>query len=211
MFAKFFIKIEKVSTELHHEYGDFHTVKQVEELFETIGGNSKLKDLNISGSEFTFVNPDILARGINKLERVNISNTQLEIKQLEKIFHQTLVKTNLKVLDVSRIRNIPHMNDSQGIMEKVKNKVDVFVNEETPKVDTNDVPVYDDSTDSGDNGSDNADSSNDEFYHYNDDYDVSPIVAYAMQMRCGGVVVHCSLGDCSEDHSSEDHSSGDED
>jgi hypothetical protein len=51
-------------------------------VFKTIGDDSKLKYLNVPGSEFTFVNPDILARGINKLEKANIYNIQLETAQL---------------------------------------------------------------------------------------------------------------------------------
>ena len=63
--------------------------------------------------------------------------------------------------------------------------------------------MYDDITDSGDDDCSN-DESNDEYFHYNDDYDVSPIVAYPMPMQCEGVLVDWSCGDHSGDHSSVD-------
>ena len=59
---------------------------------------STLKILWISGSNLSSVDPDVLARGVNKLEKVHMSYTQLTRPQKTRIPTQSLLTFNLKLL-----------------------------------------------------------------------------------------------------------------
>ena len=82
VFANFFNKIKEVGLWLTDN--DLHTDEQLEELFKTI--DDRLKVLDFSNINLSKIDPDILARGFNKLERINISFSFLHPFQFEKIF-----------------------------------------------------------------------------------------------------------------------------
>merc|ERR1712208_280017 len=52
------------------------------------------------------VDPDILAHGVNQLEKVNLSSSKLTSVQIGKLLSQTLKKSKLKYLDISQNENI---------------------------------------------------------------------------------------------------------
>ena len=81
------------------ELGDTHlTPQQVEAIFAALHTSSQLKILRIGGNNLSSVDPDVLARGVNKLETVDMRETKLTKEQKTKILTQSLLTTNLKEL-----------------------------------------------------------------------------------------------------------------
>jgi hypothetical protein len=113
-----------------------------------------LKDLHFEDMDLESVNPDILARGINNLERVKISKNNMTELQFRKIIKQMMVQTNLKMLDLRGNRDLPAICNIQTLLEKVK--VDVLLDEKCEKDDTDDY---------------NTDVS-DTYVSHTDDYDI---------------------------------------
>merc|ERR1719509_190870 len=76
------------------------TLQQVEAICAALDTSSYLKILRIGGSNLSPVDPDVLARGVNKLETVDIAKTQLTRQQMTRILTQSLLTTNLKELNM---------------------------------------------------------------------------------------------------------------
>lgn len=119
LFASGISNIEKVTL---HSFGGAH--RQMEELFKTISKESKIKEITLRQSWcLAGVDPDVLAIGLNKLEKVDISNLNLEKEQLEKIFQQILIKSNLKKLDIRFNSNFMNIDNYQKVLEAAKRKI----------------------------------------------------------------------------------------
>ena len=81
------------------ELGDTHlTPQQVEAIFAALETSSQLKILRIGDNNLSSVDPDVLARGVNKLETVHMNHTELTEQQKTRILTQSLLTTNLKEL-----------------------------------------------------------------------------------------------------------------
>ena len=75
------------------------TPQHAEAIFAALDKSSKLKTLNIALNNFTSVDPDVLARVVNKLEEVYMVGTALTEQQKRRVVNQYNLKTNLKKLN----------------------------------------------------------------------------------------------------------------
>ena len=71
------------------------TTQQAEEILVAIITSSKLKVLNMQNNKLSSVDPDIMAKAVNKLDSVEMYNTDLTQQQITKILSRSLVKTSL--------------------------------------------------------------------------------------------------------------------
>jgi len=76
------------------------TPQQVEAIFAALDTSSQMKILRIRSNNLSSVDPDVLARGVNKLETVDMRDTDLTEQQITRILTQSLLTTNLKELDM---------------------------------------------------------------------------------------------------------------
>jgi len=80
--------------------------EQAEEIFAALDScieqESRLKELKIGSNNLSSVDPDVLAKVVNSLEKVNMGKTRLRRKQTTKILTQSLVATNLKELYINQ-------------------------------------------------------------------------------------------------------------
>merc|ERR1719319_409681 len=83
-------KVELVGTRL--------TPQQVEAIFAALDTSSQMKKLRIRSNNLSSVDPDVLARVVNKLETVDITITHLTEQQKIRILTRSLLTTNLKEL-----------------------------------------------------------------------------------------------------------------
>ena len=74
------------------------TPQQVEAIFAALDTSTKMKILRIERTDLSSVDPDVLARVVNKLETADIAKTQLTEQQVTRILTQSLIATNLKQL-----------------------------------------------------------------------------------------------------------------
>jgi len=76
------------------------TPQQLEAIFAALDASNKLKALRIcdTNKNFSTVDPEVMARVLNKLEYVGLSHTGLTEQQMARILSQSLVTTNLKEL-----------------------------------------------------------------------------------------------------------------
>ena len=78
------------------------TSEQSESILNAIAGDSKLKTLNIEGTSFERLDPDLVARAVTSLEEAHMSHKDLTVLQLEAIFERIVQgKTRLKRLHIS--------------------------------------------------------------------------------------------------------------
>ena len=98
---------------------------QIEKMFESLSEKTNLKELDLNGKDLSCVDPDILAHGVNKLERLDISFTQLTKHQLERIFQQAVVKTSLRYLDITGNINRFGLDIKQEVQDVLKKTVAV--------------------------------------------------------------------------------------
>jgi hypothetical protein len=103
------------------------TVKQMENIFiamETSGGDSRLRKLRIRSYNLSRVQPDLLAKAVNKLENVALIFTGLTKKQVEAILTQSLVKTSLKMLHIA---SWPSMVLDRTLMSQASQAIELIV------------------------------------------------------------------------------------
>ena len=75
------------------------TTKQAAGIMFAISSNfTTLKHLVVSDNNLSKIPPYVLAKAVNKLEEVNMNNSQLTLQQMEAILMQGIVGTSLKVL-----------------------------------------------------------------------------------------------------------------
>merc|ERR1712129_629216 len=74
------------------------TPQQVEAIFAAFETSSKTKILRIGVNNLSSVDPDVLARVVNKLETVDMQGTDLTEQQMTRILTKSLLTTNLKEL-----------------------------------------------------------------------------------------------------------------
>jgi len=77
------------------------TPRQVEAIFAALDTTSQLKSLHMCIVSLSSVDPDVLARVVNRLEKVEMWDAQLTGQQLTSILTQSIVKTNLKLLNLA--------------------------------------------------------------------------------------------------------------
>jgi len=77
------------------------TPEQVTAICTAIAGDSQLKTLELTGSDLSRVDAEILAKAITKLEEVELVNTQMTPQQVEAIFAALNGPTQLKRLIIS--------------------------------------------------------------------------------------------------------------
>ena len=77
------------------------TPRQVEAIFAALDTTSQLKSLHMCIVSLSSVDPDVLARVVNRLEKVEMWDAQLTGQQLTSILTQSIVKTNLKQLNLA--------------------------------------------------------------------------------------------------------------
>jgi len=91
--ANAFTQLEKLSlwkNDVSHQ--------QAQAVFAALDSSSHMKILWIIEDNLSSVDPDVLARVVNKLVTVNISSTKLSRQQMTRILTQSLLTTNLKKL-----------------------------------------------------------------------------------------------------------------
>ena len=71
------------------------TTQQAEKVLEAVITNSKLKVLNMQNNNLSLVDADILAKAVNKLESVEMYNTDLTGQQITEVLSRSLVTTSL--------------------------------------------------------------------------------------------------------------------
>ena len=89
------------------------------------------------------MDPDILARGVNQLEKVSISYTELTEIQIEKILSHALKSSKLKYLDLSDNKNIELFSN---LLADVKKKIPVVIDKVDPVLFWNEEPVISEQT-----------------------------------------------------------------
>ena len=74
------------------------TFMQARGIMLTIGFDkfSTVQKLVLSDNDLSKVKPDLLAKAVNRLEEVDMTNSQLTLEQVEAILKQSLVSTYLK-------------------------------------------------------------------------------------------------------------------
>jgi len=78
------------------------TSEQSKSILNAIAGDSKLKTLNIEGTSFEKLDPDLVARAVTGLEEAHMSHKDLTVLQIEAIFERIVQgKTRLKRLYIS--------------------------------------------------------------------------------------------------------------
>ena len=78
------------------------TSAQSESILIAIAGDSKLKLLNIEGTSFERLDPDLVARAVTGLEEAHMSHKDLTVLQIEAIFERIVQgKSSLKRLHIS--------------------------------------------------------------------------------------------------------------
>ena len=76
------------------------TPKQVEAIFAALDTSNKLKRLDITMNDLSPVDPEVMARVINKMELVSMLFTRLTKQQITRILEHSLVSTSLKRLEL---------------------------------------------------------------------------------------------------------------
>lgn len=79
---------------------------QCRALIEAIARDTKIEHLDISSNNLATIDPDILAEAVNKLRKVDISNTNLTSCQIERILKGINFDSKLKDLDIDQNRLI---------------------------------------------------------------------------------------------------------
>ena len=123
-FALGVTKIYKVTLNSNRQ-----TYPHMEELLQSIDKETKMKDLTVPGGYLTGVDPDILAIGVNQLEKVDLSYTHLGKQQIEKIFQQIMIKTYLKRLDIRGNLDLKYVHSHQKLLEDAKRKIDILIHD----------------------------------------------------------------------------------
>ena len=123
-FALGVTKIDKVTLNSNRK-----TYPHMEELLQSIDKETKMKDLTVPGGYLTGVDPDILAIGVNQLEKVDLSYTHLGKQQIEKIFQQIMIKTYLKRLDIRGNLDLKYVHNHQKLLEDAKRKIDILIHD----------------------------------------------------------------------------------
>jgi len=94
------------------------TPQQVEAIFAALDTFSHLKILRICVNNLSSVDPEVLARVVNKLETVNMWATHLTRQQMTRILTQSLLTTNLKYLN---------MEGNGGVEEEISRQAEQFI------------------------------------------------------------------------------------
>ena len=115
--------------------------EQIEKLLDKLNDDTKLKSLELS-VDLSGLDPDILAHGVNELEKVSIRYTELTEIQIEKILRQTLKSSKLKYLDISDNKNVELFTN---MLADVKKKVHVVIDTVDPVLFWNEEPDSDES------------------------------------------------------------------
>ena len=80
------------------------TSQQMEAILTGIcGGDSRVKNLDVTYSNLSTVDSGLLACAVNMLEEVEMEDTQLTVQQGEAILTQSLVKTSLRRLNMGGV------------------------------------------------------------------------------------------------------------
>ena len=82
------------------------TPKQVEAIFAALDTTNKLKRLDITMNDLSPVDPEVMARVINKLEMVSMLFARLTEQQITRILEQSLVSTSLKRLELHGVDEV---------------------------------------------------------------------------------------------------------
>jgi len=93
------------------------TGEQLNKMFGNIDETSKLRTLKLNGVDLSAADKDILAAGVNKLERVNLYQTQLDERQVTALLSQAGKQTSLRVLslDSNTIDGDPFLHRVPGV------------------------------------------------------------------------------------------------
>ena len=102
--------------------------EQLDELFDKLTDDTTLKNLELS-VDLSGLDPDILARGVNQLEKVSMRYTELTEIQIEKILSHALKRSKLKYLDISDNKNIELFDK---LLADVKKKIPVVIDTVDP-------------------------------------------------------------------------------
>ena len=78
------------------------TTRQLEAVLKAATTSSTLRKLNL-GNNLSLVEPELLARAVNRLVDVDIRHTLLTKEQVEAILSHSLVQTSLKTLVLGRV------------------------------------------------------------------------------------------------------------
>ena len=79
------------------------TTRQLEAVLNAATTSSTLRKLNLGNNNLSLVEPGLLARAVNRLEKVDIRHTLLTKEQVEAILSHSLVQTSLKTLVMGRV------------------------------------------------------------------------------------------------------------
>jgi len=172
LIALVFGRMEKVE----FDAGVKNENNQLERLLESLDAETKLKDLRVFGY-ISSVDPDILALGVNQLEKVDLSSTNLTSTQIKKLINQTLKKSKLKYLDISQNENV---QDFYKEVAEVRKKVSVVKSKYVRY-------VYSDESDDNDYSDDNNYSFDFDYSDtddYSDGYDYSDDDNYCNNSQC---------------------------
>ena len=79
------------------------TTRQLEAVLKAATTSSTLRKLNLGNNNLSLVEPELLARAVNRLVDVDIRHTLLTKEQVEAILSHSLVQTSLKTLVLGRV------------------------------------------------------------------------------------------------------------
>jgi len=91
--------------------------EQLNGIFDAIDETTELETLILKGVDLSAVDKDILAAGVNKLESVNLYETQLDEEQVTSLLTEAGRKTNLRFLslDSNTIDGDPFLHRVPGV------------------------------------------------------------------------------------------------
>merc|ERR1719319_738619 len=96
------------------------TPQQVEAIFAALDTSCKMKILKIQNNNLSSVDPDVLARGVNKLKEVDLVDTDLTPQQVEAIFAALDTSCKMKIL---KIQNNNLSSVDPDVLARVTNKL----------------------------------------------------------------------------------------
>jgi len=96
------------------------TKEQAKEVFAALNKESKMKSLNIADNDLWSVDRDLIVNTANKLEHLNLLNTEISNPVLNKLLEQSLVQTSLKNLELTW-----HDSMDYELIQRAQNKYSV--------------------------------------------------------------------------------------
>jgi len=93
--------------------------EQLIAIFDAIGEDCKLRNLDLSGVDLTELDPNQIANAITKLKRVELTGAQMTVEQVNCLLGQIVLETSLKTLKIDTVEGVDQelVTQAKGIVK----------------------------------------------------------------------------------------------